>query len=47
MDDLNKYIEKRKKRDPEFKDGFDEGYLDLKSKIVLENIDYKKFLEEK
>ena len=30
MDDLDKHIKERKKRDPKFAKGFEEGYLDFK-----------------
>jgi ribosome-binding protein aMBF1 (putative translation factor) len=35
MSDLKKYIEDRKKRDPRFAKGFDEGYRDFKIGVVL------------
>ncbi len=34
-DDLDRYIERRKKRDPEFADGFDEGYQEFKLGVLL------------
>jgi DNA-binding XRE family transcriptional regulator len=35
MDDLDKYINKRKKNSPEFARGFEEGYKDFKIGILL------------
>ena len=35
MSDLQKYIEKRKKRDPEFAKDFDKGYQDFKIGVIL------------
>ena len=35
MDDLEKYIEKRKARDPEFADGFEIGYEQFKIGVIL------------
>jgi len=35
MNDLDRYIKKRKKADPEFAKGFDEGYRDFKIGIIL------------
>ena len=35
MSDLEKYINRRKKRDPEFAKGFEEGYKDLKIGVLL------------
>jgi HTH-type transcriptional regulator/antitoxin HipB len=35
MSDLEKYIIRRKKRDPEFAKGFEEGYKDLKIGVLL------------
>jgi HTH-type transcriptional regulator / antitoxin HipB len=35
MDDLEKYIDGRKKRDKKFTDGFEEGYLNFKVGILL------------
>ena len=35
MSDLEKYIKKRKKRDPEFSEGFEEGYKEFKIGILL------------
>ena len=35
MSDLQKYIEERKIKDPEFADNFDEGYKNFKIGIVL------------
>ena len=36
MSDLKKYIEKRKKDDPEFADGYDEGYENFKIGVLLQ-----------
>jgi HTH-type transcriptional regulator / antitoxin HipB len=35
MSDLDRYIKKRKKTDPEFAKGFDEGYRDFRIGVVL------------
>ena len=35
MNDLEKYIKKRKKRDPKFSEGFEEGYKEFKIGILL------------
>ena len=35
MSDLKKYVEKRKKRDPEFAEGYDAGYYDFKIGVLL------------
>ena len=35
MDDLDRFIEKRKKEDPEFADGFDEGYQNFKIGVLF------------
>lgn len=35
MDDLDKYIENRKKRDPEFAEGYDAGYQEFLVGILL------------
>jgi HTH-type transcriptional regulator / antitoxin HipB len=35
MDDLEKYIDGRKKRDKKFADGFEEGYLNFEVGILL------------
>ena len=35
MDDLDKYIEKRKKRSPEFAQDFEDGYNDFKIGLLL------------
>ncbi len=35
MSDLEKYINKRKKKDPEFAKGFEEGYKEFKIGILL------------
>ena len=36
MSDLKKYIEKRKKVDPEFAEGYDEGYAEFKFGVLLQ-----------
>ena len=35
MSDLEKYITKRKKKDPEFAKGFEEGYKEFKIGVLL------------
>jgi len=35
MNDLDKFIEEQKKRDPEFAEGFDEGYASFKVGVLL------------
>jgi HTH-type transcriptional regulator/antitoxin HipB len=35
MKDLNRYTRKRKKTDPDFARGFDEGYRDFKIGVIL------------
>jgi DNA-binding XRE family transcriptional regulator len=35
MDDLQKYIKERAARDPEFAQGFDEGYANFKLGVLL------------
>ena len=35
MKNLDRYIRKRKKTDPEFAKGFDEGYRDFKIGVIL------------
>jgi len=35
MDDLDKYIQKRKERDPEFAEGFDAGYQEFLIGVLL------------
>ena len=35
MSDLDRYIKSRKKTDPEFARGFDEGYQDFKIGVIL------------
>ena len=37
MDDLNKYIHKRKKNSKEFATEFDTGYQDFKIGVILKN----------
>ncbi len=36
MSDLKKYIKERKKRDPEFAEGYDEGYKNFKIGVLLQ-----------
>ena len=36
MSDLKKYIKKRKKVDPEFAEGYDEGYAQFKFGVLLQ-----------
>ena len=36
MSDLKKYIEKRKRIDPEFAEGYDEGYENFKIGVLLQ-----------
>jgi len=35
MSDLDRYLRKRKKTDPDFAKGFDEGYRDFKIGVIL------------
>ena len=35
MSDLDRYIKKRRRTDPDFAKGFDEGYLDFKIGVIL------------
>ena len=35
MDDLDKYIDKRKKKSPKFKKNFDKGYEQFKIGVLL------------
>jgi len=35
MSDIDRYIKSRKKTDPEFATGFDEGYRDFKIGVIL------------
>ena len=35
MSDLKKYVKSRKKRDPEFADGYEAGYDDFKIGVIL------------
>ena len=35
MNELDRYIKKRKKTDPDFAKGFDEGYRDFKIGVIL------------
>jgi len=35
MDDLERFIEEQKKKDPEFSEGFEEGYKNFKIGILL------------
>ena len=34
MDDLEQYIEKRKKEDPKFAESFDEGFEEFKQRVL-------------
>ena len=34
MDDLEQYIEKRKKEDPKFAEGFEEGFGEFKQRVL-------------
>ena len=36
MDDLDRWIEKQKKLDPEFAEGYDEGYENFKIGVLLQ-----------
>ena len=36
MDDLEQYIEKRKKEDPNFAQGFDEGFEEFKQRVLTD-----------
>ena len=36
MDDLDRFIEKRKQESPEFAEGFDEGYENFKIGVLLQ-----------
>ena len=35
MSDIKKYVKERKKRDPEFASGYDQGYRDFKIGVLL------------
>ena len=35
MDDLDRYIEKQKRLDPEFAEGYDEGYENFRLGVIL------------
>ena len=35
MSDINRYIERRSQRDPDFSDGFEAGYADFKIGVLL------------
>ena len=35
MSDIKKYVKERKKRDPEFAAGYDQGYRDFKIGVIL------------
>jgi HTH-type transcriptional regulator / antitoxin HipB len=35
MDDLDRFVEKRKREDPEFAEGFDEGYENFKIGVLF------------
>jgi len=36
MNDLKRYVEERKKRDPEFAEGYDEGYENFKIGVLFQ-----------
>jgi HTH-type transcriptional regulator / antitoxin HipB len=46
MSDLQKYIEERKKKDPEFADNYDEGYKNFKIGAVLKQSRIEKGLTQ-
>ena len=46
MDDVEKYIEKRKSLDKDFAENFDKGYEDFKIK-ELKNFDISEYLDNK
>ena len=46
MDDVEKYIEKRKSLDKDFAENFDKGYEDFKIK-ELKNFDISEYLDTK
>ena len=46
MDDLQKYIEKRKLQDKDFAENFDKGYEEFKNK-ELKNFDISEYLDSK
>ncbi|MFA9239241.1 MAG: DNA-binding protein [Candidatus Paceibacteria bacterium] len=46
MDDLQKYIQKRKLQDKDFAENFDKGYEDFKNK-ELKNFDISEYLDSK
>lgn len=37
MSDLKQYVEKRKVRDPEFADNYEEGYIEFKLGVLLKH----------
>ena len=46
MDDLQKYIEKRKSLDKDFAENFDKGYVEFKNK-ELKDFDISEYLDSK
>ena len=46
MDDLQKYIQKRKLQDKDFAENFDKGYEEFKNK-ELRNFDISEYLDNK
>jgi DNA-binding XRE family transcriptional regulator len=46
MSDLQKYIEGRKKKDPDFADNYDEGYKNFKIGIILKEARIEKGLTQ-
>jgi HTH-type transcriptional regulator / antitoxin HipB len=44
MSDLNKYIEKRKKRDPKFSADYEVGYTDFRIGVLLKELRVQKGL---
>lgn len=46
MDDLQKYIEKRKSQDKDFAENFDKGYEEFKNK-ELKDFDISEYLDNK
>ena len=46
MDDLQKYIQKRKLQDKDFAENFDKGYEEFKNK-ELKNFDISEYLDSK
>ncbi|RPJ72320.1 MAG: XRE family transcriptional regulator [Alphaproteobacteria bacterium] len=42
MNDLSKYIDKRKKRDPEFASGYESGFEEFKIGLMIKELRLKK-----